>query len=168
MRASVLDMLTDHPVAALLRGARQDGEVVDPIAGMLQVMRAEAAYILSRFGDATAARQLEQSADAWEALIRQIPDLPLTYQEAVQLSIWEYGTLKNKVSAGEIVNVGTRAEPRVRLGALPLCPEKAPFVHAVVALDRLRAVRTGGRGQGTDPSLSDRVQRVRRQMNANR
>jgi hypothetical protein len=164
----MFSLLVTHPFAALLQERTPDDGSIDPIADMLRLMRAEAAYLHHRHGDEAAAHRLEQSADEWDRMLRGIPDLPVSYEVAAQISIWEYGTIKNKVSAGDLENVGTRAEPRVRLGSLPLCPERAPQFHAVVSLARLKSLRDEPeQPEGkADRAVRDRVAQVRARTRA--
>ena len=74
---------------------------------------------LRRFGAEEAASALTVCADDLEETWRAWQTEPMTLEEAADESGYSYSSLQQKVSAGEIPNVGESRKPRVRREDLP-------------------------------------------------
>lgn len=91
-----------------------------PLLELMEAWRAEASHQLERYQDEERARGIEVMARDLEAALEELSNLTLSYDEAAEVGAWSRGTIANKVSAGELENVGTRSDPRVRLRDLTL------------------------------------------------
>jgi hypothetical protein len=102
------------------RRGRQDTveAVQDPISALAAEWWARAAQNRQLYGDEPRAHLISSMAAELEATLRQLHEMELTYAEAAQVLECSYGTIKNRVSSGELINIGTRAEPRVALAQL--------------------------------------------------
>ena len=76
-----------------------------------------------QFGADEQAVTLEYCADDLEETSRVWQTEPLTLEEAAQETGYSYSSLQKRVSDGEIPNIGTPGQPRVRRQDLP---RKAP------------------------------------------
>lgn len=91
-----------------------------PVLKLLAAWRAEACHLLERYDDRGRAQAIEAMCGDLESVLAELPDLTLTYEEASAASGWAVGTIKNKVAAGELENVGTAGAGKVRLRDLKL------------------------------------------------
>ncbi len=91
----------------------------DPFLRAIRHLREASAYH-HRFGGDAAAAAFKESADLFEAILRRMQDMEVTYDEAAALGPWARGTVKNK-KAG----LHESARGTVRLSDLPLNPSDA-------------------------------------------
>lgn len=109
----------------------------DPVAAAFQQVRGYIGYHRD-INDPARADAMEWILALIEGVIGSVSTMVVTYEIGAAVSIWEYGTIKNKVSAGEIPG----GNGKVALAALPICPKKARALHAVVGTHRINDVKT--------------------------
>ena len=78
-----------------------------------------------RFGADDQALTLEACADDLGEAYRAWQDEPLTLEEAAEESGYGYSSLQQRVSSGEIPNIGEKGQSRIRRADLPRkCPSQ--------------------------------------------
>lgn len=87
--------------------------ILDPLFAAIGEIRREADRHQERIKDLRVAAALEWAAAHAEDAIFRLRDQTFSYADAAVVSIWTHGTIKTKVSAGELINVGTRSDPRL-------------------------------------------------------
>jgi hypothetical protein len=154
-----MGLLAREFISQVLIGDFVAGQLpVDPFSAKILLLRAEAAYLRLRWNDDERAGVLEAEADNWEALFREVREADIPYDAAARVSIWGAGTIKNKVSRGEIQGGGGT----VPLAALPLSPEKAPALHAAGAAER--ALELHKREHASAVAEDAKARRLRREV----
>jgi hypothetical protein len=98
------------------------------------------------YADESRAHLIEAMAIELESAVRDLHQLELTYAEAAVVLDCSYGTVKNKVVAGEFQNVGSRSEPRIALSQIVAGVRATAAGAAVVEarLDSGLGVETSG------------------------
>jgi len=104
--------------------------ILDPLFAAIGEIRREADRHQERIKDFRVAAALAWAAAHAEDAIFKLRDQTFSYADAAVFSIWTHGTIKTKVSAGELINVGTRSDPRLSIedlvvplgGILPAAP----------------------------------------------
>lgn len=95
-----------------------------PLLDLAEGWRDEGAYLHERYDDKDRARLYDQTATDLIEVVQRIPELLVTYDQAVYYSTLKRGTLRNRVSRGTLTNVGTRGKPKLLLRTLPLAGER--------------------------------------------
>lgn len=86
---------------------------LDPLFDLTGEIRREAYRQQKRIKDERVAAALEWAAAHVDHAICNLRHLTFSYADAAACSIWTHGTIKTKVSAGELANVGTRSKPQL-------------------------------------------------------
>lgn len=102
----------------------QDHVLIHPLLDLAEGWREEGAYLLERYGDDRRAQLYETTASDLIEIVQRLPDLVVSYDQAVHYSTLKRGTLRNRVSRGTLTNVGTRGKPKLLLRTLPLAGER--------------------------------------------
>lgn len=116
--------------------------MADPAAAMTPVERLihfqrNRADFLRANGRADLADRDDMILGEWLNLLKAFYDnAAVTYEEAAQISTWEYSTITNYVSAAKLPSKNRR----VLLRDLPIAPLNGPL-HAVVAMQALKESR---------------------------
>ena len=71
------------------------------------------------------ALNLERLLDELDAVERKDADAPVTIAQAAEISGFHADTIRHKIAAGELENIGKKHSPRVRVGALPMKAKRA-------------------------------------------
>lgn len=95
-----------------------------PFLDLAQAWRDEGAYQRERYGDDDRAHLYKQTASDLIDVVQRMPDLVVSYDQAVHYSTLKRGTIRNRVSRGTLTNVGTRGDPKLLLRTLPLAGER--------------------------------------------
>jgi hypothetical protein len=98
--------------------ARKKDIPADPLERLAGVWRARAAECRSLYADEPRAHMIEAMVTELDLALHELRNAQLTYDEAAIILDCAYGTVKNRVVAGELTNVGSRAEPRVALSQI--------------------------------------------------
>lgn len=102
----------------------QDHVLYTPFLNLADAWREEGRHQLERYGDEGRAEIYRLTATDLIRRLRALPDLEVGYGAGDHLSVWTRGTIRNKVSRGELTNVGTRGHPRLLLRSLALSGEQ--------------------------------------------
>lgn len=90
----------------------------DPFLRLANVWRKRAAENRRLYADEARAHMIESMAAELELAVRELHEMQLTYAETAVILDCSYGTIKNKVAAGEFQNIGSRSEPRIALSQI--------------------------------------------------
>lgn len=148
------DPFSDNPFTMVVRNWHQGEVSLDPFESLIQLHRAEALYLENEMGNAPAAAQARRAAERLERLIEAVRTRTVTYKEAAEISVWEKGTIANKVSAGAL----PAENRRVAIGALPIGPA-VPGLQALRAVDQITAKRERAAQEPPNPHGGRKMRR---------
>lgn len=130
------------PFSSFLKEWRAGESSCDPFENLIAYYRAEAAYLEHERGDLMAATQARRFAERLERVIEEVLDTPVSYQTAGMISVWSYGTIKNRAADGLLPTEAGR----VRLRHLPIGPT-TKGLQALRAAEELTPSQPSARGR---------------------